>query len=349
MEDVSRSVSCLREEIRMNTLSQKVRRYTTFIRDILELAQPKNIPTGIKLHNILDENSVNDVMDSINDINETIYHNDPSKFLTWAKGFISQLKFHPKTHIVTMKIRIQIPLAYWQDLMPIYMVYQIGFIPAFGGPCSRLNLPNILARKNGTFHEVQCPSDDCRDGHITTMSPSCLKNGSNISCPLILSHCKQLSSFVMDDGILLTTYHKIFTVDLAGLRIKLTHNGSVFISWHGLSRIEVEGDLPDKYHKTFFPPMLNVTLKAEIIPESDKEDMRYTWLDIYHANHSLENDIMRMTIDEVQLIKKEAMPRTTHLSIWASVVLFFVAGILVLTACWRKKFKNTVLIQTSRV
>ena len=234
----------------MNTLSQKVRRYTTFIRDILELAQPKNIPTGIKLHNILDENSVNDVMDSINDINETIYHNDPSKFLTWAKGFISQLKFHPKTHIVTMKIRIQIPLAYWQDLMPTYMVYQIGFIPAFGGPCSRLNLPNILARKNGTFHEVQCPSDDCRDGHITTMSPSCLKNGSNISCPLILSHCKQLSSFVMDDGILLTTYHKIFTVDLAGLRIKLTHNGSVFISWHGLSRIEVEGDLPDKYHKT---------------------------------------------------------------------------------------------------
>ena len=66
----------------------------------------------------------------------------------------------------------------------------------------------------------------------------------------------------------------------------------------------MEGDFPDKYHKVFFPPSKNVTLNAEIIPESNMEDMRYTWLDIYHANHSLENDIMRMTIDEVKLIKK---------------------------------------------
>ena len=94
----------------------------------------------------------------------------------------------------------------------------------------------------------------------------------------------------MDDGIFLTTNHRIFTI--AGYRSKDTSNGSngyVFIPspWHGLLSIDVEGDLPVRYQKTFVPPTRNVT-------------------DTYHTNHSQENEIMRMTVDEVKLIKKEA-------------------------------------------
>lgn len=217
------------------------------------------------------------------------------------------------------------------------------------GPCSRLELPNILARKNGAFHEIQCPLGGCRDGHITTITRSCLNNGSDVSCPQRLSHCKQLATFAMDDGILLTTNHRIFTIDIAGYRSKVANNGSVFIPWHGLSRIEVEGDLPVRYHKTFIPPTENVTVTAEVISKVAQEDGRYNWFDIYHANHSQENEIMRMTVDEVKLIKKESMSRTTHLSIWASVAFFAVASVIAFTICWKKKFRNTLQIQTSNV
>ena len=349
IEDISRSVSCVREEMHMNSLAHKVERYTTFIRDILALAEPQSIPGGIRLHNILDENLVQDVMNSIDVTNETIYYNDSSIFFTWARGFISQLVYVPEANIVTMKIRIQIPLAYWEDVIPTYMVYQIGFIPSYGGPCSKLILPNILARKNGTFYEFKCQSDSCMDGHLASTAHSCLNNGSNISCPIILSHCKQVSTFIMDYGILLTTNHDIFTVNVSGHRTKLINNGSVLIPWRDLSMIEVEGKFPINYHKVFHSPTPNVTLKSETIPNSDVEDMKYSWLEIFHANQSLENDIMRKTVSEVQLIKKEVISKKIHLSVWASVAFFIVTCIIILVTCWSRNFRNTVFVQTSSV
>ena len=153
----------------------------------------------------------------------------------------------------------------------------------------------------------------------------------------------------MDYGLLLTTDLKIFTVNGSGYRSQLTNNGSVLIPWYGLSRIEVEGESNNNNCKIFYPPKENVILEAEIIKNTDKEDITYNWLEMYHANHSLENDIIRMTINEVELIKKEAMSKKTHLSIWASVAIFIIVGMILCAVCWRYKFKNTVLIQTLRV
>ena len=72
-------------------------------------------------------------------------------WLLLIKGFLQHLICHPDNNIVEMEIRIQFPLAYWENIIPTYMVYQIGFIPSDGGSCLRLILPNILARKKGHF------------------------------------------------------------------------------------------------------------------------------------------------------------------------------------------------------
>ena len=130
----------------------------------------------------------------------------------------------------------------------------------------------------------------------------------------------------MDDSILLTTVHNVFIVNEAGNRSKISYTGSVLIPWQGVSRIEVEGEVPERYRKIFHPPKQNVTIRAEIIHNTDAKDMRYTWLDIYHANHSLEHDIVKKTINEVELIKKESTSKKlTFLYGLQSPLLFLLA------------------------
>ncbi len=109
--------------------------------------------------------------------------------------------------------------------------------------------------------------------------------------------------------------------------------------------VTYQGKFPINYHKVFHSPSPNVTLKSETIPNSDDEDMKYSCLEIFHANQSLENDIMRKTVSEVKLIKKETISKKTHLSVWASVAFFIFTCIIILVTCWSRNFRNTVLIK----
>ena len=86
------------------------------------------------------------------------------------------------------------------------MVHQIGFIPPSGRPCSRVVLLNVLAMKRGKFYTIDCRSDSCMGGNISSLAPSCLGSGSNNSCRMVLSHCMKLLTLVIDDGILITMY-----------------------------------------------------------------------------------------------------------------------------------------------
>ena len=85
-----------------------------------------------------------------------------------------------------------------QDVIPIYSVHQIGFIPPTAGPCLRLIVPNgqrLWLVKTGSKKNFECESSNCLDERITSVAPSCIGDGSNVSCLVLMSHCEQLTSF----------------------------------------------------------------------------------------------------------------------------------------------------------
>ena len=51
------------------------------------------------------------------------------------------------------------------------------------------------------------------------------------------------------------------------------------------------------------------------------QDMRHDWLDNHHTNRSVENDIIRQTANEVELLKND-IPTETHLSIYGDPLAF---------------------------
>ena len=63
-------------------------RYTLFLRDFLGLADPRSLLTGIGLFNILDENLVGHIYQTMNGIDETIYNGNIPSFLDSCRGFI---------------------------------------------------------------------------------------------------------------------------------------------------------------------------------------------------------------------------------------------------------------------
>ena len=263
LETVSENTFCIHQNSigYLNTVKSNVARYTAFIRDVLELADPRSLRTGVKLFNILNDNQVNHILQRIEGINETIYHDNIPRFLESANGFITQIEY-TKNSTITMSIRIEIPWAYKNEMISIFKVHQIGFIPTSGGPCSKLVLPKTLARRNGTFYRVKCQSTSCTEDGFAPITPSCLRDGSNISCAAHLSHCEQLVSFTMASGILLTTNHDVYGLTRDGDRVKLTGEGSLFVSWHEMLRVDVEGHIPKKFHRTFLPPEMNTVWLA---------------------------------------------------------------------------------------
>ncbi|MCP4458543.1 MAG: hypothetical protein GY816_11050 [Cytophagales bacterium] len=231
LENVSEETFCIHENSigYLDIVKSNVARYTTFLRDVLELANPRSLRTGVRLFNILSDNQVSHIFQHINGINETIYGDNIPRFLEYSRGFITQIAYN-KNSTVTMSIRIEIPWAYQNEMMQIFRVHQIGFIHTSGGPCSKLVLPKTIARRNSTFYRLECKSINCMTESFAPITPSCLGDGLNVSCAAHLSHCEQLASFTMASGILLTTNHDVYGVYRGGERVKLSGEGSLFVS-----------------------------------------------------------------------------------------------------------------------
>ena len=201
-----------------------------------------------------------------------------------------------------MTIDIEIPLAYLKNTIPIYNLHQIGFIPKNGGLCLKFSLPKLLAYGNGMFYEINCQSDICIDT-IAPTSPYCLVNEPNNICQTILSHCfMPQSSFTTNNGLLLTTSHGVYRIDGSGILTKLPRtNGSIYVPWDALSRVEVESE-NGLIYKTFYPPNRNMVNSGDVFYTDyrfDEYEIGHEWLAIFKANHSLQNEITRKTVEDI--------------------------------------------------
>ncbi len=65
----------------LDIVRTNVRKYTTLLRDFLELSVPSDLNSGISLYNILDYELVNEIYKQLPGINETVYANDYPRFL----------------------------------------------------------------------------------------------------------------------------------------------------------------------------------------------------------------------------------------------------------------------------
>lgn len=354
LETVSGNMLCDNEILigHTGTLKSRVQRYTTYIRDILELADPKSLREGVMLHNILNDDMVESIFQETDGMNDTIYKNNVPRFLAFSRGFITHVLFDTKSNTVSMSIDIEIPLAYLKNTIPVYNVHQIGFIPKNGGPCLKFNLPKSLAYDNGMFYEINCQSDICIDT-IASTSPSCLVNEPNNSCQTILSHCfMPQSSFSTNDGLLLTTNHGVYSIDGSGIRTKLPRTtGSIYVPWDALSRVEVESE-NGLIYKTFYPPNRNMVNSGDVFytdSRFDEFEIGHEWLAIFKANHSIQNEITRKTAEDIKLINGNIMSRETQLSVWIAIgfVLATVVIALVIICC-RKKKRTVYILENGK-
>ena len=93
--------------------------------------------------------------------------------------------------------------------------------------------------------------------------------------------------------------------------------------------------------------MRNATYTTRIKTQhQDHGEMGYGWLNIYHANHSVENKIVNNT-NKIQLIKKDLISKKNHQSVWASYALLFILILAFAVLYWNKKDWSTQLfVQT---
>ncbi len=155
----------------------------------------------------------------------------------------------------------------------------------------------------------------------------------------------------MSSGILLTTNHNVYGVYRDGDRVKLTGDGSLFVSWDEISRVDVEGQISKHFHKSFFPPDLNTAMinnATEVLSKDlHYDDMKHVWFDIYRGNRSIENDIIRRTSNEIELLKTGLIPKEIHMSMWGSFGVLIIVLMVLTFVCWRKNRKSkTVYIST---
>ena len=97
---------------------------------------------------------------------------------------------------MAFEIHIHLPLACCKDVITIYTVHYIGFIPPSGGPCSGIVLLNVLTMQRGKFYAINCQPDSM-SGNVASLAPLCLGSGSKNSFKLF---CRVAC---MDDGILI--------------------------------------------------------------------------------------------------------------------------------------------------
>ena len=79
----------------------------------------------------------------------------------------------------------------------------------------------------------------------------------------------------------------------------------------------MESRTPWQFHRSFYPPEQNTAVASSATELLSKdmhyENMRHAWLDIYHGNHSIENDIIKRTWKEIELIKNGVIPKAARL------------------------------------
>ena len=165
---------------------------------------------------------------------------------------------------------------------------------------------------------------------MASITPSCIVNGSKTFCNTKLSNClTHQSSFNMNDGLLATTSHSVHSIGKNGTESQLFSNGSLYyVHWHRLSRIEVRGK-GSSINKTFYPPNSNLGGKSDVFPiDMHFDEIQYEWMDIFQANHSIQNEIIRKTNKQIDLIKKDVIAKKTHLTLWLSIgfVLVIISG-----------------------
>ena len=84
-------------------------------------------------------------------------------------------------------------------------------------------------------------------------------------------------------------------------------------------KIEVEGKFPLTFRKIFYPTVRNATNTTRVISlTQDHNEMGYAWIEIHHANHSIEKAIMTNNVNEIRLIKKDSIPWIIHISEYQS-------------------------------
>ena len=70
------------------------------------------------------------------------------------------------------------------------------------------------------------------------------------------------------------------------------------------------------------------------------ENTKHVWLDIYHGNRTMENDIIKRTSKEIELLKNGVLPKEAHLTIWGSFGFLALFIIILIIFCWRRKRKT---------
>ena len=118
-----------------------------------------------------------------------------------------------------------------------------------------------------------------------------------------------------------------------------------------MSRVDVEGQISKHFHKYFFPPDLNTAMinnATEVLSKDlHYDDMKHVWFDIYRGNRSIENDIIRRTSNEIELLKTGLIPKEIHMSMWGSFGVLVIVLMVLTFVCWRKNRKSkTVYIST---
>ena len=143
----------------------------------------------------------------------------------------------------------------------------------------------------------------------------------------------------------------VYGVYRGGDHIKLSGEGSLFISWHEMSRVDVEGEIPNHFSRAFFPPDLDTDTVGKIQRYSLRTyimkiwlwGMFIVWLDIYRDNRSIVNDIIKQTSKEIELIKNGFVPKAIHFSIWGSFGFLVILAIVLIFVCFKRKNRKKSL------
>ena len=251
---------------------------------------------------------------------------------------------------VVISIVLDIPWAFYEDEIPIFDVRQLGFITNSGGPCLKLDIGDRIALKNNTFYNVNCGSNVCPGGSLVSLAPSCLNDGLNLSCTTFVKQCTKTESLVTEEGIMMTTKQSVYGVYDDEHSIMLTTGGTVYIPLGNFTRIDVQ-EMPHKI--SFYPPATGCNDSVECDKVMTVNNMHYEktandgLINIFHFNHTLQNDIIRHTNNEIELIKRNTISKGIHMTIWGLIGLILFLMLIVVTivsCCKRRHRKNNVIV-----
>ena len=147
---------------------------------------------------------------------------------------------------------------------------------------------------------------------------------------------------------MMTTKQSVYGVYDDEHSTMLTKGGTVYIPWGNFTRIYVD-EIPHKI--SFYPPAAGCNDSAEcdkvmtvnIHYEKPAND---GFNNIFHFNHTLQNDIIRHTNNEIELIKK-SISKGTRITIWGLIglVIFLMLIVAAIVSCCKRRHrKNDVIV-----